>query len=285
MGGLPFTPLVIIGAGRSGTNVLRDVLTGLPGFASWKCDEINPIWRHGNINWPDDELPVEAARPEVKHFIRQQFLKVWRQNGQPEFVVEKTCANALRVGFVAAVLPEARFVHIIRHGADVAASAEKRWRGELEMPGLPYFWAKIRYAPKGDLPRYGLSFVKNRLALRGRMRRFSSWGPRFKGMDELAGTDLPRLTAMQWAASVVRADAAFANMAKDRVIELRYEDFIAAPEAELSRILAFLGQVPDPAQIARASLIVRRGARPPSPVPAGLAPVIAPVLKAHGYGE
>lgn len=40
---LPFTPVVIIGAGRSGTNALRDALTALPEFETWPCDEINPI--------------------------------------------------------------------------------------------------------------------------------------------------------------------------------------------------------------------------------------------------
>ena len=58
---LPFTPLIIIGAGRSGTNILRDTLTSLSGFETWPCDEINPIWRHGNLFWPDDEIPVERA--------------------------------------------------------------------------------------------------------------------------------------------------------------------------------------------------------------------------------
>jgi hypothetical protein len=31
----------------SGANMLRDVLTLLPGVATWPCDEINYTWRHG----------------------------------------------------------------------------------------------------------------------------------------------------------------------------------------------------------------------------------------------
>ena len=34
-------PVVIIGAPRSGTNMLRDVLVGVGGYATWPCDEIN----------------------------------------------------------------------------------------------------------------------------------------------------------------------------------------------------------------------------------------------------
>jgi len=56
-------PIIIIGAARSGTNILRDTLTQLPSITTWSCDEINYIWRHGNINYPSDEFPVELATP------------------------------------------------------------------------------------------------------------------------------------------------------------------------------------------------------------------------------
>ena len=36
-------PVVIIGAPRSGTNMLRDVLCDWPGVVTWPCDEINLI--------------------------------------------------------------------------------------------------------------------------------------------------------------------------------------------------------------------------------------------------
>lgn len=122
---LPFHPLVIIGAGRSGTNVLRDTLVRLDGFATWPCDEINPIWRHGNLGYPDDQIPASRATPAVRQFIRKAFLRIWQEQSRPDFVVEKTCANALRVPFVSAVLPEARFIHIVRDGYDPAFP---KWR-------------------------------------------------------------------------------------------------------------------------------------------------------------
>ena len=39
-----FTPVIIIGAPRSGTNMLRDILTNFEGIETWPCDEINYIW-------------------------------------------------------------------------------------------------------------------------------------------------------------------------------------------------------------------------------------------------
>ena len=43
-----------------GHNMLRDVLTKLPGVATWPCDEINYIWRHGTV-------PLSVARIYSRH--------------------------------------------------------------------------------------------------------------------------------------------------------------------------------------------------------------------------
>ena len=54
-------PLVIIGAARSGTNMLRDLLSSLEPFATWPCDEINYIWRHGNREFETEEFTPETV--------------------------------------------------------------------------------------------------------------------------------------------------------------------------------------------------------------------------------
>ena len=65
--------IIIIGAPRSGTNMLRDVLTSINGIETWPCDEINYVWRHGNVFYPSDEIPVENASPAVKRYIQKSF--------------------------------------------------------------------------------------------------------------------------------------------------------------------------------------------------------------------
>lgn len=256
---LPFIPLVIIGAGRSGTNALRDALVKLDGMATWPCDEINPIWRHGNIDHPDDALPISAATAPVRMFIRKAFLRIWRNTGCPSVVVEKTCANSLRVPFVAAVLPEARFIHIVRDGVDVLSSARKRWRGELELPGLHYYLAKARYAPVTDLPRYAIRAIRNRLAIRlGRRRHFDLWGPVFPGMEKMQEAPLDLRIAKQWVACVTAADAALSHLPADRVLTLRYEDFTADPVAQLDRIAQWLGHQLSRSQLNAAAASVRQ---------------------------
>ncbi|EAQ03072.1 hypothetical protein OB2597_13048 [Pseudooceanicola batsensis HTCC2597] len=257
---LAFTPVVIIGAGRSGTNALRDALTALPEFLTWPCDEINPIWRHGNLDHPNDEIPPEKATPGVRRYIRNAFARIWRQQGRAPFVVEKTCANSLRVPFVDRVLPEARYIHIRRDGYDVVASAQKRWRGEFELPRLPYFLAKARYAPASDLPRYALSALRHRIAVRmGRRDHLGTWGPRFAGIEDHAGAPLEEIVARQWAACVGRSRAAFAEMPEGKVLDLAYEDFVQDPAPTLERITAWLGAPARSEEIATAAATVRRG--------------------------
>lgn len=285
----PFTPLIIIGAARSGTNALRDALTRLPGFATWPCDEINPIWRHGNLDWPNDEIPAERATPAVRHSIRKAFRRIWRQQGQPDFVVEKTCANALRVPFVDAVMPEARYIHIVRNGFDIVASARKRWRGELEVPGLSYFLSKARYAPLSDLPRYAVSALKNRVAIKlGQQEHFDSWGPRFAGLDALSGAPLDEIVARQWAACVSASDSAFADMASGRVFELRYEDLTRDPQGSLEQITRWLGSPRDEDTLASAASSLRansvgKGQAAAEALPETIKSVLKPPMRAHGY--
>ena len=135
--------IIIVGAPRSGTNMLRDVLARVPDFASWPCDEVNLLWRHGNRSHPSDELRVEQATPQVGSFMQQQFERIAKKYSAST-VVEKTCANSLRVDFVDACVPDARFVLITRDGIDAAASAMDRWNAPFD---LRYTAAKARYVP------------------------------------------------------------------------------------------------------------------------------------------
>jgi hypothetical protein len=286
---LPFQPIVIIGAGRSGTNVLRDCLVRLDGFATWPCDEINPIWRHGNLGHTDDAIPVELATPAVKEFVRNAFIRIWNEQGRPDFVVEKTCANSLRVPFVNSILPEAQFIHIVRDGYDVMASAKKRWGGELEFAGLPYLLAKARYAPKLDLPIYALSALRSRLAVRlGLRQHLKSWGPKFAGMDSFSNAPVDELIARQWAACVNESHQAFANIGAQRVFLTKYEDLVDDAGHVLGRVIAWLGAQTSQAEIVQAAALVRKGSvgkgrRAPAELSECIHKVLQRPLKAFGY--
>jgi hypothetical protein len=234
-----FVPVIIIGAGRSGTNMLRDVLTRLPGFVTWPCDEINYIWRHGNAAWPTDELSPKQATPQVQRYIRKVFAKLATWHECP-YVVEKTCANSLRIGFVKTIFPEAMFIHIIRDGRDVVASAYKRWKAPLD---LQYVFRKARFVPLSDFPYYATAYVWNRghrlLSGEGRL---AFWGPRFAGMTEIVQQlSLEEVCALQWCRCVEKATQELALFPPARSLQLRYEDFVAEPVQSLQTIVDFLG--------------------------------------------
>ena len=246
----PRPPVVLIGAARSGTNMLRDVLCRLPGHGTWPCDEINLIWRHGNRTHPNDELQVEHARPEVRSYIRDAFSRLARSRGYDR-VVEKTCANSLRVPFVARVLPEARFIFLVRDGRDVVSSAMKRWVAPFD---LGYTLAKARYAPITDVPFYGLRLIRNRVFRWGHAEhRVRSWGPRFEGMDALLQErSLAEVCATQWVRSVNRAAEALDGLPQERVRRVRYEDFVSAPSDSLAPLLELLEIAPGASEVASA---------------------------------
>lgn len=249
-------PLIIIGAGRSGTNILRDLLTSLPGVGTWPCDEINYIWRSGHKSHPTDEFPREFASAGSARRIRRAFDRI-AASQRAEWVVEKTCANSLRVGFVDAIVPEALFVNIVRDGRDVVGSATVRWTAGLD---LRYLAAKARWVPPLDLPYYAWSYATNRLsAARRADRRLATWGPRFDGLQEILRRDgLEAACAAQWARCVDSADMQLGAIDPHRVIKLTYEDLVEDPCSQLRRIAERMGSVPDEALLGRIASKVSR---------------------------
>lgn len=249
------SPVIIIGAARSGTNMLRNVLCSLPGIRTWPCDEIPFIWRHGNRRHPDDEFSPEMARPDVRRFVQDWFAR--QCNPQTRLLVEKTCANSLRLGFVDRIFPSARYLIITRSGSDAVASAMRRWTAGFE---LRYSLAKARFVPFSDLPCYAAAFAWNRFQRLVRpTRRLSLWGPVVRGMrDWSPAMPLAEVAARQWVRCIQRTASDLCQIPPHRRHHLKYEDFVAAPEMELATILDFLDCSEDAAVVARASAGVRR---------------------------
>lgn len=235
---MSYQPVVIIGAPRSGTNMLRDVLCQFDGVATWPCDEINYIWRHGNVRYPSDEMPEKRVTPEIRAYVNKRFQWVAHRY-QAHTVVEKTCANSLRVPFVDRAVPGARYVYIYRDGLDTTGSAKLRWQAKLD---IPYLLEKVRFVPPMDLPYYGSRYLWSRVyRLFSRGKRLAFWGPALDSMHEiLERHSLNEVCALQWQRCVENAEAAFAEMPQERVIRVRYEDFVRYPEQELTKIVEFL---------------------------------------------
>lgn len=244
------TDIIIVGAPRSGTNMLRDVLTSFDGVVTWPCDEINYIWRHGNVRYPSDEISAQRATPAIKNYIQQRFSDI-REKYSADVVVEKTCANSLRVPFVDAVLPNAKYIFIYRDGLDATGSAKERWTAKLD---IPYILEKVRFVPKADLPYYGLRYFWARVyRFISREKRLAFWGPALDDMQNiLQNHTLNEVCALQWQRCVDKAEEALSAMPQEKVIRVRYEDFVREPVLQLTRILEFMDRDIEPDKIAKA---------------------------------
>jgi hypothetical protein len=230
--------------------MLRDVLTSFDGVATWPCDEINYIWRHGNVRYPSDEIPAERATPAIQNYIRQRFSDI-REKYSADVVIEKTCANSLRVPFVDAVVPDAKYIFIYRDGLDATGSAKERWTAKLD---IPYILEKVRFVPKADLPYYGLRYFWARVyRFVSREKRLAFWGPALDDMQNiLQNHTLNEVCALQWQRCVDRTEEAFSKMHADKVVRVRYEDFVREPVLQLTRILEFMDRDIEPDKIAKA---------------------------------
>lgn len=282
-----YVATIVVGAGRSGTNMLRDALARLPGAGTWPCDEINAVWRHGNARHPDDELTPAMAGPRTRRYVRRAFERLAARR-KLSHVIEKTCANSLRVRFVHRIFPEARFVFLVRDGRDVTASAMERWRAPLD---LPYVLRKARFVPLGDVPHYALRFLATRAhRLLSTERRVRSWGPRFAGMDDAARTDsLAELCARQWVRCVEKAEEELATIPQEQVYRLRYEDYVCGPGPFLRELAEFLGIPADDVALApgsggvTADSVGRWRQRLTPEQQRAIGPIVASTLARHGY--
>lgn len=282
-----YQSIIIIGAARSGTNMLRDLLVRLPGVATWDCDEINYIWRHGNASHTHDEFGPELATPRVQRFVRKAFDREARRAGC-QWLIEKTCANSLRVGFVDRIVPDAKYIFLTRDGRDVVASARKRWTAPLD---VRYVAKKAWYVPKTDLPYYAARYFSNRIyRLVSGSKRLAFWGPQFAGIQSLLATQsLEQVCAAQWARSVARSIEAFNVMQPDRIHTIRYEHFVTAPREELKHLIEFLGvdllgaSLDDAVSGVKAQSIGNWRRELPTNVIADIEPILHDQLVACGY--
>ena len=177
-------PVILFGAPRSGTQMYRDMICGHPDVTTWPYNEMTYMWRYGNRDHATDEIPVSLLTEKTARYIRNRFISLGKKSGS-KFVLDKTCHNCLRPDFVSAVLPEAKYIYLVRHGMDVIPSVIKR----LSEPPPNREYKRIFSMPMGDI----LFYVKQAVWNHGGVflpggRQVRMWGPKFEGMKELSET-------------------------------------------------------------------------------------------------
>ena len=266
-------PVFVVGAPRSGTMLLYSVLRSSPRLAHWRPTEAHEVWeldhhpaQHG---WVSNVLTAADATPEVTKRIRRSFLLV---TGRRKRLIDKTPRNVLRVPFMNAVFPDARFIYLKRDGRENVNSLINAWRSKRyrtyrlpephRIPGVDPVWWKFVLYP--------------------------GWEQDIDGPVEL-------VCAKQWMASNEHAMKGRSEIDEERWTEIRYEDLVDNPVAEVGRLMDFIDVPYDD--------VVRRRAADVSTTPintvtppergkwrrenpkeiANITDVIAPTMQAMGY--
>lgn len=147
-------PVFIGGSPRSGTTLLLRMLGRHPSVAAYYETKIVASlidWLEGSIFNPfDRENPYDFRlrdyfdRDEIYRSFGAALAKLFGERPAASgkaIWVEKTPRNALHVDTLLRMLPQARFVHVVRDGRDVAVSMTKIEAAPKTVPECARLWA------------------------------------------------------------------------------------------------------------------------------------------------
>lgn len=259
-GGRP--PVIIIGMHRSGTSLLTRILQRFGFFMGvgasrneearftnavneWLFREASATWdRPESIDWllRDTDLRpelVDYMTAMVKGPASLRFLGLsrWVRYRNMHRLIEpwgfKDPRNTYTLPLWLEVFPDARVLHIVRHGVDVAASLRTRRIQTMQ----------------GRVARY---------------RRFRTWhslnplAPKRRGFGPQVRCGRLEEGLILWQAYVERARRHLADVG-ERGMEVAYEELLANPAFELGRTLSFCGMEQSPECVNKAAAGLNQG--------------------------
>ena len=273
-GGSLDRPIFVIGAPRSGTSLLYSILRASPQLAHWP-GEAHEVWEadfHPALReWSSNVLGPEDATGDAAERIKRSFLLV---AGTRRRLIDKTPRNALRVGFVDALFPDARFVYLQRDGRDNVNSLINAWR----TPRYRTYALPRPHSIPGVDPKWW-KFVL------------------YPGWEADAAGPVEVVAARQWHVSNDHALDAGARLGAERWIPIRYEDLVAAPLDAVGRLAHALDIGFSEDMRARAAALSTTPVNVVTPPERGkwrrenpaeieaILPLIAPTMGALGYAD
>ncbi|MGP1309971.1 MAG: sulfotransferase family protein [Phycisphaerales bacterium] len=231
-------PIILLGNVRSGTTMMMRLFDAHPGVVGWF--EPRTIWVYGDPWREHDRYDASDATPRVKAYIRKRFLQMQRSHGGAR-VMEKTPSNILRVPFVAEVFPESKFLYLVREPLANVSSSELFWRKTITITRA---WERFVETPKRHAPGYFAQFAREwwrRKVLKD--RHTAMWGVRYPGVyEDRARMSVEELIAKQWVEGARWCERDLKDLPQERVLRVRYEDFVSEPVEKFGEILRFFGE-------------------------------------------
>lgn len=213
-------PVFIVGSPRSGSTLLFETLARAPGVytigdESHQVIEGMPQLGASAHGYDSNRLLEADATPALAAQLRERFLAALHdrdrqppQSGQRLRMLEKTPKNSLRIPFLAAVFPEARFIYLHRDPREVLASMMEAWSS-----------GRFRTYPR--LP--GWTGLPWSLVL-------------VPGWRDLIGCSLHTIVAAQWRTMTRVLLDDLEQLPDERWTVARYDALVADPGTEIRRL-------------------------------------------------
>ncbi len=218
--GLLPRPIFIVSPPRSGSSLLFVTLrqsagTFSIGGESHQLIEGIPALHPRTCGWSSNRLTARDATPDIIATLRTKFRQRLRdRDGRPPqgpaVMIEKTPKNSLRLPFLLAVFPDARFVFLQRDARETVSSMIEAWasRKFRTYPGLP------------GRTDWSLLLVP--------------------GWEAMAGMDAAETAARQWTITARTLLDDLETVPDDRAFSISYDSFLAAPENAMRALAAAL---------------------------------------------
>jgi hypothetical protein len=252
-------PVFIISAPRAGSTLLFDLLARSESFwtvggESEGVIEGIPALHPASRGFDSHRLDDRAADATTVETLRAGFLAELRDRHGRRFLelpeierparvllLEKTPENALRVPFLAAAFPGARFLFLHRDPRQNVSSILEAWRrdGFVNIPALPGW------------PHGAWHFLLP------------------EGWRDLRDASLLDVASFQWNAANEQALDDLEVLPRDRWIDIDYAELVLSPQAVVRRVCDFVGVPMDgslQAALARPLPVAATAISPPSPI-------------------